>query len=195
MRNAENILALDALKIDFMGFIFYEKSSRFVHMGVPETQAKKIGVFVNESQENIFQKIKEYNLWGVQLHGDETPEFCKEIKKQKIKTIKVFRVDDDFDFLLTKKYEPHCDYFLFDAKGKKYGGNGIVFNWEILKKYQGEIPFFLSGGISIESVGALNDFHHEKIFALDVNSGFEIKPALKNISQIQQFTQQLKMGN
>lgn len=192
MRNASNIQELASLDIDFMGLIFYPKSKRFVSGEIPKTSIPKIGVFVNENMNIIEEKINKYHLSFLQLHGDESPEFCEALKNKGYKIIKAFRVDDHFDFKVTKAYEAHCHYFLFDAKGKDYGGNGIIFNWDILKQYQGALPFFLSGGIDIHSTKSILDFKHDKLFSLDINSGFEIEPGLKNIHSIQKFIKQLE---
>ncbi len=192
MRNAENILALSELDVQFMGLIFFEKSKRFVQGTIPDIHIPKVGVFVNETYETIIQKIREYQLDYIQLHGDETPVFCQLFHDEKVRVIKAFRVNDDFDFDSIKQYEEHCDYFLFDAKGKDYGGNGITFNWKILNQYQGKIPFFLSGGIHSGSVSEIKDFRHPQLFALDINSGFEIQPALKDIDLIHSFIHNIK---
>lgn len=191
MRNPENIQELEALGIDFMGLIFYPKSKRFVSGKIPKTNIPKIGVFVNEEINVIEEKVNKYDLSFLQLHGDESPEFCESLKNKGHQIIKAFRVDDHFDFNITKAYEAHCHYFLFDAKGKDYGGNGIIFNWDILNQYQGVLPFFLSGGINIDSAKSIIDFNHEKLFSLDINSGFEIEPGLKNIHLIQKFISKL----
>ena len=115
---------------------------------------QKVGVFVNEEIPNVLEKVGEFHLDFIQLHGEESPEYCENIKSvwPTIKIIKAFPVGEDFDFDLTKSYEPFCDYFLFDTKGKEKGGNGAVFNWEILKQYDNEIPFFLAGGLSLENI-------------------------------------------
>ncbi|MGK0390402.1 MAG: phosphoribosylanthranilate isomerase [Maribacter sp.] len=187
MKNTENIKELISLDIDFMGLIFYEKSKRFINHEISKNNTKKVGVFVNEKIDIIEEKIKAYDLSFIQLHGDENPQFCEVLKSKNIEIIKAFRVDDNFDFNVTKKYESVCDYFLFDAKGKDYGGNGIIFNWDVLNNYKGTLPFFLSGGINIDSIDSIKKFHHEKLFALDINSGFEIEPGLKNVDLINEF--------
>lgn len=191
MKNTKNIEELISLDIDFMGLIFYQKSKRFIDTKIPKNNIKKVGVFVNEKIDIIKEKVKSYDLSFIQLHGDETPKFCNKLKIEKIKIIKAFRVDNNFDFNITKQYETVCDYFLFDAKGKDYGGNGIIFNWDILKNYQGPLPFFLSGGINIHSTESIKKFHHEKLFALDINSGFEIEPGLKDVNLINEFIKTL----
>ena len=214
MRNPENVSSLLALKPDFVGFIFYNKSKRFVtnfpKIGFP-TEVKKVGVFVNESEDEIIKKVHQYQLDFVQLHGNETPQFCDKLintftelgrheknhhselvsESHKLEIIKAFSVDEHFNFEETKPYENYCSYFLFDTKGDNYGGNGIKFNWEVLKNYKGNIPFLLSGGISKNDVVEVNKINHIKFIGVDVNSGFEIEPALKNIEKLKEFKNNL----
>ena len=181
MKYPDNILEVSKLLPDYLGFIFYKKSSRYFDGTIPELpkSIKKVGVFVDETEENIIEKIEKYDLNLVQLHGKETPELCEKLQKT-VPVIKVFSVDDDFDFQELEKYETACDYFLFDTKGKLHGGNGVTFNWEILKKYESKKPLFLSGGIGLEKIEELKKIDLP-IFAIDVNSKFEIEPGLKNI--------------
>ncbi len=187
MKYPENILEVSQLLPDYLGFIFYEKSSRFFDGKIPKipNSIKKVGVFVDATLEDINSKIKKYNLNLIQLHGNETKEFCLNLKKDKIEIIKVFSVDDDFDFEVLKEYENVCDYFLFDTKGKLHGGNGITFNWQILENYKSKKPLFLSGGIGIEEISKIKNLNLP-IFAIDVNSKFEIEPGLKNIKLLEQ---------
>jgi len=191
MRESENIRQVLDLKPDYIGFIFYEKSKRYIKegqsLGSPFRGSGGTGVFVNADFQTIQKRIKEYNLKAIQLHGKETPEFYQKLKNENVEIIKVFSVNDDFDFNKTKPYEPHCDLFLFDTKGKLPGGNGYTFNWKVLEKYKGELPFFLSGGIGLESVEAIKNFHHPKLYGIDVNSKFEIEPALKDVELLKQF--------
>ena len=182
MKYSENILEVSQLLPDYLGFIFYEKSSRFFDGEIPEISesVKKVGVFVNATLEEIKSKIKKYDLDLIQLHGNETPEFCSNLKQESIEIIKVFSVDDDFDFKILEAYENVCDYFLFDTKGKLHGGNGFTFNWQILEKYKSKKPLFLSGGIGIEEIAKIKTLNLP-IFAIDVNSKFEMEPGLKNV--------------
>jgi phosphoribosylanthranilate isomerase len=192
MKYPNNILEVSQLLPDYLGFIFYEKSSRFFDGEIPEIpkSIKKVGVFVDATLEEIISKIEKYNLNAVQLHGNEDSTFCFELMGKistHIQTIKVFSVDDNFDFKVLENYENACDYFLFDTKGKLHGGNGVTFNWQILEKYNSKKPFFLSGGIGIEEIEKIvkslqcNDSTKNlPIFAIDVNSKFEIEPGLKN---------------
>lgn len=197
MRNSENIQSLLALKPDFVGFIFYAKSKRFVgdfpQIDFPK-EIKKVGVFVNETIEEIERIVLKHQLNAVQLHGNESPEYCKallRIGNQQIEILKAFSVDDDFDFSETEPYQAVCDYLLFDTKGKDYGGNGIKFNWDVLQKYKGKIPFLLSGGISKNDVFDIKNFKHYAFAGVDINSGFETEPALKNINEIKEFKNNL----
>jgi phosphoribosylanthranilate isomerase len=183
MKYPDNIVEVSQLLPDYLGFIFSENSSRFFDGEIPEIpkSIKKVGVFVDATLEEIISKIKKYDLNAVQLHGNETPEFCKNIKQENIEIIKVFSVNDDFDFEVVKPFGAVSDYFLFDTKGKLPGGNGITFNWQILEKYNSIKPFFLSGGIGIEDIEKIKQMNLP-IYAIDVNSKFEIEPGLKNIN-------------
>lgn len=201
MRDAENIKKLIALKPDFIGFIFYKKSGRhvtvFPKVDIP-VGIKKVGVFVNESLEHVLEIVTENNLDCVQLHGDESPEYCKELKKAmglKVGVIKAFPVDAKFDFEQLIAFEKQVDYFLFDTKGDKVGGNGVVFDWSLLKKNKSEKPFLLSGGLGVESVNELKKFRKTSLLnnciGWDVNSKFEISPGLKDIDKIKEFKDKL----
>jgi phosphoribosylanthranilate isomerase len=188
---SENIKQISVLRPDYMGFIFYEKSKRYAGDRLNQEQIKdlpesikKIGVFVNSGLEEINDKIAIYGLDLIQLHGDETVEFCSEVANTGTKVIKAFSLDDNFDFSIIEPYKKFCTYFLFDTKGKDYGGNGISFNWEILNKYDNEKPFFLSGGLDLENIENISKYKHLNIHAIDVNSKFEISPGLKDIAKV-----------
>jgi len=203
MKFSENILEMEQLQPDFMGFIFYEKSPRlYSEEAIPELNAvKKVGVFVNASEGEIIEKTTKYGLDLVQLHGNESADFCKNLKaiflanKSNAEIIKAFSVDEDFDFGVLKTYEEGTDYFLFDTKGKLYGGNGTAFDWQILKNYTLEKPYFLSGGIGISEIKQLKTFlktHQSKYcFAIDVNSKFETEPGLKDKIVLKEFKKAL----
>ena len=192
MKNPENIIEASKLLPDFMGFIFWEKSARYFDgdiLKLPES-IQKVGVFVNETIENIVDKIQKHQLQIIQLHGNESAAYCSELKKQNIKIIRVFSIANDFDFEDLKPFETVADYFLFDTKGKLPGGNGIQFNWKILKNYPSEKPFFLSGGIGIDEINKLKNLNLP-IFAIDINSKFETEPGLKNVALIKHFKAKL----
>jgi phosphoribosylanthranilate isomerase len=200
MKYPDNILEVGSLLPDYMGFIFWEKSARYFDGVIPDLpkSIKKVGVFVNENIPVILEKITKYDLQAIQLHGQESVAFCSELKTKictdvacnvsAIEIFKVFSADENFDFSVLKAYEPICDYFLFDTKGKLPGGNGTTFDWTILENYPSTKPFFLSGGIGIEEIQKLvetlqcNVFPKKlPLYAIDVNSKFEIEPGLKNI--------------
>lgn len=196
MKFPENLLEISQLKPDFLGFIFYKKSPRNFVGEIPDLpkEIKKVGVFVNASSEEIMHKVKRHRLDFIQLHGNESSEFCSEIQT-KIPVIKAFSIDEDFDFETLKNYENSCDYFLFDTKGKNHGGNGITFDWSLLDSYKLDKKFFLSGGISLENASAILEFLEtksaENCFAIDINSQFEIEPGLKNTAKITEFKSKL----
>ena len=191
MKYPDNILEVSQLLPDYMGFIFWEKSSRFFDGEIPNLpkSIQKVGVFVNTSFDEIVSKIKKYHLDLIQLHGNESVELCTDLKKENIQIIKVFSVNDDFDFNVLEPYEAVCDYFLFDTKGKLPGGNGIVFDWKVLETYPSKKPFFLSGGIGIEEIASVKQLLKTNlpIHAIDINSKFEIEPGLKNIELLKEF--------
>ncbi|CAI8308384.1 MAG: N-(5'-phosphoribosyl)anthranilate isomerase [Formosa sp. Hel3_A1_48] len=197
MKYRDNILKVAALKPDYMGFIFYEKSLRFVCEDIPvlPNDIKKVGVFVDASIEKIKEMREKFNLNVVQLHGHESPEFCQKLRNEHIEIIKVFSVENEFDFSKLKVYEPHVSYFLFDTKGPNPGGNGYSFDWTILQNYNSNTPYFLSGGIGLEDIEALNHFQKsaaaQQCYAIDVNSKFETKPAYKDSIKLKKFIETL----
>ena len=199
MRETENIRQLLALQPDYMGFIFYEKSSRFVGDKLDEKLLKsfpfttrKVGVFVNATAAYILEMYKKYELNYVQLHGEELPDFCKNLKHKGVNIIKAFSVDKDFSFGKLQNYKPYCDFFLFDTKGEQRGGNGTTFDWSILNKYDNEKPFFLAGGIDLNNAQNSLEIRGLKIHSLDVNSKFEISPALKDIGKLEELMSIIK---
>lgn len=190
LKNPKNIKEVAAMKPDFMGFIFYPLSKRFVGedfvMPTISSEIKKVGVFVNASASHIIEKTNEYKLDLIQLHGDEKPNFC-EVLNHIVPVIKAFGVDEEFDFEVLESYKNTCTYFLFDTKTTKYGGSGNTFNWKILEKYDCGLPFFLSGGIGEEEFENLKmrKFENEKMYVIDVNSKFEIEPGIKDIKKLE----------
>jgi phosphoribosylanthranilate isomerase len=198
MRAVENIKAVSALPIDYMGFIFYEKSPRYVS-NFPSlqdlesfgTRVKRVGVFVNADLEFVVSKVLENQLDIAQLHGKETVEYISELKFMlpHLGIWKAFSVDETFDFKVTKAYEKCADMFLFDTKSPQHGGAGIKFDWSILAKYQGEKPFILAGGITENDTEAIKNLKSQfpSLFGLDLNSKFEILPALKDVEKLKRF--------
>jgi phosphoribosylanthranilate isomerase len=189
MRDTENIQAVAQLPVDFLGFIFYPKSPRFIGddfvlpTNLPDA-VKKVGVFVNENTDVILNRVQQYDLDFVQLHGNESVAQCEELFRLNIQVIKAFSVDDKFDFSTTDPYEPFVRYLLFDTKGKNYGGNGVTFDWTVLRKYHQRVPFFLSGGLNESNVADLSQLKDLNLFAIDLNSGVEVEPGKKSIEKI-----------
>ena len=206
------------LRPDYLGFIFWEPSSRFFDDEIPELSEgiQKVGVFVDAPIEILLEKVDKYGLHAVQLHGKESPEFCSqlqtELNKIKVdasipvghanegktplvyenpKIIKVFSIEDSFDFRLLEPFEAFCDFYLFDTKGKLPGGNGYAFDWRVLQNYPSNKPYFLSGGIGVEDAEAIKKFKNRPeagyCYAIDVNSKFEIEPGLKDIEKLKEF--------
>jgi phosphoribosylanthranilate isomerase len=199
MKVPDNIATVGALEPDFMGFIFYPKSKRFVEADfsiasiedLPKS-IKKVGVFVNESPEIILEKVAKYELDIVQLHGNESVADCAFLKEKNIEIIKAFSVDKTFDFDILKSYELYCDSFLFDTKTPDYGGSGKVFDWHILENYQSETPFFLSGGLSFESIEKIKELNYPKLVGLDFNSQLEDEDFKKNKIKVTEVILQIR---
>ena len=190
MRDPANIAEVAALQPDYMGFIFYEKSPRYVGEDfriplIPDS-IKRVGIFVNEATDKILDRVDQDRLDFIQLHGNESPGQCRELKAKGIKIIKAFSVDSNFDFESVVPYADFVSYFLFDTKGKNYGGNSTVFDWNLLQKYTLDISFFLSGGISLENVDKVRKINNLNIHAIDVNSRVEISAGLKDVNSIKE---------
>ena len=193
MTEPTNIVSVANLLPDYMGFIFYEKSSRNFKGIIPylPSSVKKTGVFVASTIDEILEKVLFHDLQAVQLHGNESAYFCKDLKTQlsaNIEIIKVFSVSEQFDFEILKNFENCCDFFLFDTKGKQVGGNGFTFNWHILENYPSRKPFFLSGGIGLEEIIKVKELLNIElpIYGIDFNSKLEIAAGIKNIKLCQE---------
>jgi phosphoribosylanthranilate isomerase len=190
MREQDNVRAVADLNPDYMGFIFYPSSPRFAgndfqfSFHLP-THIKKVGVFVNASSEEMQRQAARLGLSYLQLHGNEPVNQLEELKNAGVKLIKAFSIGDDFDFEITTPYQSLVDYFLFDTKGKLYGGNAKTFNWNLLERYNQKTPFFLSGGISADNVADIFKLSGMNIHAIDVNSGVELLPGIKDTGKIE----------
>lgn len=192
------------LKVDFLGFIFYEKSPRYVlnHLTLKQiseiNHQAKVGVFVNEDLEKIIEISGQADLNFIQLHGDETEEFISELRQKlnpEIGIIKVIRVGSQTSEELQKTINQQpitLNYLLFDKDSKAFGGTGKTFDWEILNEMEIPIPYFLSGGISLENIHQLSTINHQPI-ALDINSKFEIEAGNKDLEKIKEFIILLKV--
>jgi phosphoribosylanthranilate isomerase len=191
MRTPENIDALMGLNPDYMGLIFYAKSPRYV-AGLPADYLQslpsavlKTGVFVNEDAETICSLIEQYQLNAVQLHGNESAEVCQQLRS-KATVLKAFGVDKKFDFDQLNSYTESVDYFLFDTKTDAHGGSGKTFDWEVLSNYKLDVPFFLSGGLSLENLENIKHIKHPAFYGVDLNSRFETEPGIKDIDKLRE---------
>ena len=193
MRDSENIRAIEQTKADLMGFIFHPKSPRFV-ASLPEYMPKKqkrVGVFVNASLEQILAKAQKFSLEYIQLHGDEPPAFCSELKNRGLKVIRAQRIANADDIIRAESYNM-ADLMIFDTKTELYGGSGKKFNWHLLENYKGCVPFLLSGGIRSDTFEEIKAFFHPQFAGIDLNSGFEISPALKDVGKLNNFIEKIK---
>jgi phosphoribosylanthranilate isomerase len=203
MTELDQVNQLDAMGVDFVGFIFYQKSSRYVVRHITGEQLKKarlrlgkVGVFVNATYDEVMKQVDNYGLDMIQLHGDETPRFCEQLANY-ITVIKVFRLgeNDPIDWLI-RPYQESCDMFLFDTEGVGYGGTGKKFNWDQLKQARIEKLFFLSGGIEPGDVEKLKVFEKDpvarKMFSIDINSKFELSAGVKDLKKVKAMIDGLK---
>ena len=194
---------LDGLDIEFAGLIFYKDSSRYMkdkitgkELREADWDLKKVGVFVNAGYDEILAIIEEYELDVIQLHGDETPGFCKKLANE-VELIRAFRINAGNEHTIDEMVQPYddaCDYYLFDTAGPResFGGTGIQFDWNKLNDCRIEKPFFLSGGIGPDDVGRLDAFRHPDFFAVDINSKFEKSPGVKDMAKLLKFIKGLK---
>lgn len=196
MRDPQNILEVAAMQPDYLGFIFYKGSPRFVgeDFRIPEgldRSIKRVGVFVNASFREIQAHAKQHGLSHLQLHGTESPNQCAELKQDGFSVIKALGVDDLTDFRGLELFLPRVDYFLFDSKTSTYGGSGKRFDWNLLKRYNQEIPFILSGGVSAEHIDEIIGLEGMNLWGVDVNSSVEIRPGLKDVDRIRHFQDEM----
>lgn len=217
MRDADNIRAVAALDIDFLGFIFYPKSPRYTPKAIPEAELiadtattarrndiearkpQRVGVFVDETPQAIIAHIHNDQLDYVQLHGHELPEMIDNLKRtvipdirHSLKVIKAFSIAKPDDLLQTKAYEGIADLFLFDTPTESYGGSGKKFDWQMLQAYDGHTPFLLSGGIGPEDIDRIRTFEHPQCIGIDLNSRFETAPGIKDVEALRRFTEKLR---
>lgn len=217
MRDADNVRAVAALDIDFLGFIFYPKSPRYAQKAIPETELmtntatasrrndmvmrkpQRVGVFVDETPQAIIAHIHNDQLDYVQLHGHELPEMIDHLKRavisdnhHSLKVIKAFSISKPDDLLQTKAYEGIADLFLFDTPTESYGGSGKKFDWQMLQAYDGHTPFLLSGGIGPEDTDRIRTFEHPQCIGIDLNSRFETAPGIKDVEALRRFTENLR---
>lgn len=217
MRDADNVRAVAALDIDFLGFIFYPKSPRYTPKAIPEAELiadtattarhddiewrkpQRVGVFVDEMPQAIIAHIHNDQLNYVQLHGHELPEMIDHLKRavisdnhHSLKVIKAFSISKPDDLLQTKAYEGIADLFLFDTPTESYGGSGKKFDWQMLQAYDGHTSFLLSGGIGLEDIERIRTFEHPQCIGIDLNSRFETAPGIKDVEALRRFTEKLR---
>jgi phosphoribosylanthranilate isomerase len=194
LKYSDNIRQIAELNPDYMGFIFYEGSKRFVGedfvMPSISGSISKSGVFVNAPEEYIVGKIKKYGLHCVQLHGNESPEFCERISAHAA-VIKAFGVDEQFNLEQLKPYSKYCRFFLFDNKTDNYGGSGKPFNWEVLRTYDNSVPYFIAGGMDLDRFRKVEELQLN-VYGIDVNSKMEIKPGYKDIIKVIQIKNNIR---
>ncbi|RHR41047.1 phosphoribosylanthranilate isomerase [Parabacteroides sp. AF18-52] len=211
MRDPENIRQVAMTGIDWMGFIFYARSARSIdsrqwtvdslkktdspsncQLSTVICQLKRVGVFVNATPEYMMETANLYKLDYLQLHGNESPDTCYALQKRGYAIIKAFSIASADDLTCTTEYEERTDYFLFDTKCNSYGGSGKQFDWSVLASYKGNTPFLLSGGIAPDSVDAVRNFRHPQLAGIDLNSGFETEPGMKDAEKIKTFIDKIK---
>lgn len=195
-----NLIEISKLKPDLMGFIFYSHSTRYVAGRLdPEIIAeflpgiRKAGVFVNADFEAITETSKKYLLDIVQLHGNESPALCCQLRETGIEVIKAFNIKEINDFRPYSEFIPYTNYLLFDSFTPDYGGSGNKFDWKILDKYDLGHPFFLSGGITPRDVNNIREITNPAFYGVDLNSRFEIKPGLKDIKILNKFISDIRL--
>ena len=193
MREAENIREVEALGIDLIGFIFWEKSSRYISKrpAYLPTKCKRVGVFVDEDIESVKRIADDYALDYIQLHGHESSDYCAQL--QGLHLIKAISVSSRNDIATYKTYEGLVEYFLFDTKCPSVGGSGQQFDWSVLSAYDGSTPFLLSGGIGPDDAERIKSFHHPQCIGIDLNSRFELAPGLKDVIKLQAFIKELSI--
>ncbi len=198
MRQASNIAAVAELQPDYLGFIFYQKSPRVISDVSAElikyvpSAIKTVGVFVDEDLQIVKQYVIKYNLKAVQLHGQENVDYCETLKSTGVEVIKAFGIGENFDFSKLEAYLNVVDYFLFDTQTPAHGGSGKVFDWNLLVNYKFQKPYFLSGGIDLTHVETINKINDPRLYAVDVNSKFELEPGLKDVEKLKEFIKEMK---
>lgn len=202
MRDVMNIVEISLLEPDYLGFVFYERSPRYAgdlnHTVLNTLSSKTLsaGVFVNSEIEHVVETAEHYRFDILQLHGNETPKYCEELKsKYKCEIIKAFGIKSEDDFWNISDYSDVCDYFLFDTKTELYGGSGNKFDHSLLDNYNGKTPFFLSGGITLQDAESLKNNLHRSCIGIDINSGFEISQGIKNVEKVKKFITIFRTNN
>ena len=198
IKTVENLAFLKALDVDMVGLNFYKPSVRYIHSDIkPQIfdtlpdKVERVGVFVNEDLETVVEKAHTFRLDFIQLHGDESIEYCAQLSEH-FPIIKVFRIGEDFDFSMIDNYSM-ATYFLLDTHTPKFGGSGKKFNWDILNHFQSSRPFLLSGGIGPNDMEQLKLINNPQFIGVDINSKFESAPGVKDEHLVTSFIKSLKV--
>ena len=198
MREPENIREISGIEPDYMGFIFYPGSKRYTgNLSPAELKdfpdgIKKVAVFVNAAREEILNICLTYSIQIIQLHGEESPEFCRSFLDDGFQVIKAFRIGQILDMDEMERYTETCNFILLDTSWEGFGGTGRKFDWEQLREYRVKLPFFLSGGIAPDDAARIKEMDHPQLYAVDLNSQFEIVPGLKNLNELDTFIRKLR---
>ncbi|SHK95576.1 phosphoribosylanthranilate isomerase [Myroides odoratimimus] len=198
MFDIENINSVGQEHIDMMGFIFYPKSKRYLSRDINKAvdnlphHIQKVGVFVNATREEIEQRIKQYKLDYVQLHGNESPEDCAYYKEQGIKVIKAFSIGTAEDLSQLEQYEPYCDLFVFDTPTPQHGGSGLSFDWRVLQHYQASTPYLLSGGLGLHNIQSALLLRDTRLAGFDLNSKLENDQHHKDITLVKELVKKIR---
>lgn len=193
MNFPDNVLAVDALGVDSLGFVFYPNSPRCVATPpekLPPTRAKRVGVFVDQDEDEILSAVGRYGLDGVQLHGAESPDFCRRLRGSLppgTLLVKAVGVASSEDLTTALAYEEVADGLLFDTRCATHGGSGRRFDWSLLSRYRGNLPFLLSGGLGPGDEERVRSFHHPRCQGVDLNSRFELSPGIKDVAVLARF--------
>lgn len=194
LKEEVNLNKVSLADIDMIGLNFYPVSKRYLSNEINTSKISKnismVGVFVNESYQEIIKLVEKYNLEYIQLHGDEDNVFCKKLREQ-VKVIKAISIKSSEDFHKAEAFTD-VDYILFDTKTKMYGGSGRKFDWSILDNYEGNIPFILAGGIKPDDVKAIKEINHKSFRGIDINSQFESEPGIKSVPEVYKFAYAIK---
>lgn len=198
MREPGNIREVSGLLPDYMGFIFYPASKRYAgrlssaYLKDLPDGVQQVAVFVNAPREEILSTCRAYSIRHLQLHGDEPPEVCQSFREDGFQVIKAFRVGQKLDMEKMDRYVEVCDFILLDTSGEGFGGTGNKFDWNQLQHYTLELPFFLSGGVAPGDAEKLMEMNIPQLYAVDLNSRFEIRPGLKNIEELTHFISKIR---
>jgi phosphoribosylanthranilate isomerase len=197
LTDEKNLKAIANLNIDMIGLNFYPSSKRYLGENerfaalIPE-HIENVGVFVDEEFEKVRQIAEKHKLDYLQLHGNETPEYCKRMQKF-TRIIKAFGITKDTNIDKQCRGYEMCDFFLFDTKTPLHGGSGKKFDWDILQTYSASIPFLLSGGIKPKDYVEIKKIEHTMLIGVDVNSKFEISPGYKDVKLLHSFVENLRI--